>query len=172
MGAEFDDVDFQYHEFVQLATAIGFVVIHWSQIERQIDNWVMVVFNHCGGEKLGKKPIKFTDKRKYLIRCLQNLPLLAPFKEEGIRLLDDAFNISLKRNSFIHGTLNDTEAINGVFQFQRLVHSEKSHQVENFSYALAEWPALEQSISTLLRESGLLSAKLAEAFFNDRMEDF
>jgi hypothetical protein len=167
MVLEFDE-DAEYQEFLQLATAIGFVVINWSQIERQIDNWVMVAFNRCGGKTLSKKgriPKMFTDKKEFLIRCFQKLPLLAPFKDEGLHLLNDALKISLKRNNFIHGTLNNLTATKGVFNFQRLVHGEKFHQVESFSYALSDWPALEQSILSLLRDSRVLSEKLAEAFF-------
>jgi len=170
MEEKFDD-DAEYQEFLQLATAIGFVVVNWSQIERQIDNWVMVAFNRCGGNSLSKKgkiPKMFTDKKEFLAHCFQKLPLLAPFKDEGLNLLDGALKISLTRNNFIHGTLNDITATNGIFQFQRLVHGEKTHQVKNFTYALADWPALEKAISNLLRDSRILSEKLSESFLKHK----
>jgi len=169
MDEENDDA--AYQEFPQLTSIVGFVVINWSQIERQIDNWVMVAFNSCGGKALSKKgemPKMFTGKKEFLGRCFQRLPLLAPFRDEGLHLVAEAYKISLLRNNFIHGTLNDLTATNGVFNFQRLVHGAKSHQVVSFSYALADWPTLEHSVSALLHDCGVLSEKLAATFLKKK----
>ncbi len=157
----------RYQEFLQLLQVIGFVVINWSQIERQLDNWVMVAFNYCGGKALAKKkkiPKMFTAKHEFLGRCFEKLPRLAPFKDEGLRLLAETLELSLLRNNFIHGTLNDVIATEEVFHFQRLVHGDEAHHVESFSYALADWPALEKTVQALLHDSGVLSEKLTEVF--------
>ena len=106
----------------------------------------------------------FAAKQEFLSRCFQKLPQLAPFKDEGLRLLDEALKLSLQRNNFIHGTLNDVAARDGVFHFQRLVHGEKTHKVVNFNFPLADWPALERTVSTLLHDCGILSEKLAKTF--------
>jgi hypothetical protein len=43
------DEDVRY--FADLCQCIGFVVVHWSLTEQQLDNWVNVCFNNCGGSK-------------------------------------------------------------------------------------------------------------------------
>ena len=157
----------RYQPLLQLMQVIGFLIINWSQIERQLDNWVMVAFNRCGGKGLAKKgkiPKMFTAKHDFLVRSFHRLPRLAPFKDEGLRLLAEALELSHLRNIFIHGTLNNAIPTDGVFQFRRLVHGDEAHGIESFSFALAGWPALEKTVQALSHDSGLLSEKLTAVF--------
>lgn len=152
----------EYREFLELSVAIGFVVINWSQIERQIDNWTMVAFGKCGGKRLRKRadiPKSFTDKKEFLGRCFNSLPELAPFRCEGIRLIHEAYRLSLLRNK-----LDDLVSVNGVFHFQRLVHGKERHSVESFSFDLADGPGLESSIGQLMHDCGVFSQLLAKRF--------
>jgi hypothetical protein len=89
-GAEADD-------FRALCMAIGFVVVNWSVIEQQVDNWVNVTFINCGGNALRKNgdiPRSFKMKADYLKKCFKNLDVLKPFAIEGLNLLGRVSNIS------------------------------------------------------------------------------
>jgi len=118
----------EYQEFLNMAVAVGFLVITWSQIERQIDNWVHCAFHICDGAKLTKNdaiPKMFTKKKEFLTKCFNKLPPLAEFRDDGLRILADAFQVSLKKNNFTHGTLNDMTPIEGVYHFHRVHHGAK-----------------------------------------------
>ena len=107
----------------------------------------------------------FTKKKEFLAKCFNQLPLLAEYKEDGLRMLGEAFDTSLKKNNFTHGTLDSMVAENGVFHFHRLQHAETNFAVETFEFnPRAEWPILEKSLLALLRDSSQLSASLRNRF--------
>jgi hypothetical protein len=79
-----------FDNFSRLCQAVGFLVIDWALIEQQIDNWVNVSFNNCGGNSIhGHETIPHALKRKidFLKKSFKTLPLLAPFASEGLNLL-------------------------------------------------------------------------------------
>jgi hypothetical protein len=76
-----DDADENSGYFLDLCQCIGFVVLHWSLIEQQLDNWVNVCFINCGGKQFQQKggvPRSLTSKTDFLKRCFNRLPVLAP----------------------------------------------------------------------------------------------
>ena len=160
--------DEEYQEFLSMAVTIGFLLLTWSKIERQIDNWCYCAFHKCDGEKLAKNdaiPKMFTKKKEYLTKCFKQLPMLSEFKDEGLVFLDDALQLSLKKNNFTHGTLDDMTPVNGTYHFHRIHHNAKNYRVEQFTFApRVEWPNLEKSLLALLGETAHFSDRLAKKF--------
>lgn len=50
LGARLAGMATPADEMKGLCMAVGFVVLNWAMIERQLDNWVMVVFHDCDGD--------------------------------------------------------------------------------------------------------------------------
>ena len=192
-----------FSEVLQLSTAVGFMILIWSQIERNLDNCVYAAFKFANGEPLakGKKiPKAFDSKRKFLIppgliprrlrrkadcksaglnlvliprglprgssfKCFNELPLLAEFKQEGLRIVAEALLLAKQRNDFAHGTLDDIKPINGTFNFHRLNHGEQTHSVVQFTFNPGlQWPTLEKSLMALYVDSAHLSAAFSKRF--------
>src|ERR1700686_602478 len=86
--AEPTDEDIRY--FADLCQVIGFVVIHWSLAEQQLDNWVNVCAHNAGGKPfLDGKGVPQALKRKvtFIKRCLREFPAIAEFRDECTDLL-------------------------------------------------------------------------------------
>jgi hypothetical protein len=88
------DGDIRY--FADLCQCIGFVVVHWSLTEQQLDNWVNVCANNAGGKLfLEGKGVPQALKRKatFIKRCLRELPDLSAFRDECAGLLSYAIGL-------------------------------------------------------------------------------
>ena len=166
------DEEPDFSEVLQLSTAVGFMILIWSQIERNLDNCVYAAYKFANGEPLAQKkkiPKAFDSKRKFLIKCFNELPLLAEFKQEGLRILEEALPLSKQRNDFAHGTLDDIKPTNGTFNFHRLSHGEQTHSVLQFTFNPGlQWPTLEKSLMALYVDSAHLSAAFSKRFLMSR----
>ena len=166
------DEEPDFSEVLQLSTAVGFMILIWSQIERNLDNCVYAAYKFANGAPLARKkkiPKAFDSKRKFLIKCFNELPLLAEFKKEGLRILAEAVLIATQRNNFSHGTLDDINPTNGTFNFHRLNHGEQTHSVVQFNFNPGlQWPTLEKSLMDLYVDSAYLSAAFSKRFLMSR----
>lgn len=69
--------DDDHGEFLGLCQAIGYVVVHWSIIEQQLDQWVSVAFDECGGKNRRRDediPTGFKQKRTFFNGCFAEHP--------------------------------------------------------------------------------------------------
>ena len=84
-------MDHRVDDYLALCQAVGHIVVEWSLVERQFDNWISVAFKQCEGYKLRKNadlPVSFKQKKEFLNDCFKKLPILGAFKEEGLGLVN------------------------------------------------------------------------------------
>lgn len=159
--------DQEFREFLLLAQGVGFVVVTWSAVERQLDNWVYSAF-HNGGKGMADKgviPTSFKKKKKFLRDSFSNLPAFAEFSVRGLKILDDATTVAATRTDFVHGTLEGLAPTNGTFHFKRLILGNQTHKIREFTFSPhSEWPKLEKSLTALLSETASLSDEIAKKF--------
>ena len=157
--------DQEFEEFLLLAQGVGFVVVTWAAVERQLDNWVYTAF-HNGGKEMADKgviPTSFKKKKKFLRDSFGKLPAFAEFSVRGIKILDDATAVAATRTDFVHGTLDGLVATDGAFHFRRLILGNHTHEIKEFTFnPRSEWPMLEKSLMVLLSETANLSAEIAK----------
>jgi hypothetical protein len=154
-------------QFLQLCQAVGYIILNWALIERQIDNWVSVVFKQCHGNTLRKNkdiPRSFIQKKKFLTECLNKLPILVALRENGLELLGKAFMISEQRNDLVHGTIESIYPKNGVFHFHIVKAEETYHTVREFDFDLNSFPKIEQSLADVVKDMLLMSHHLSNTF--------
>jgi hypothetical protein len=155
------------NNFTRLCEAIGFVVIDWALIEQQIDNWVNVSFNNCGGNSVrGYENVPHSLKRKitFLKQSFKTLPLLAPYASEGRNLLTRISTLSPKRHELVHGAIISLDSAGGVFKYRMVGYRLQQHTLREFEFNIRDAPTLEKTLSALLTEAISFSQKLANAF--------
>ena len=112
-----------FHQYRQLIEAVGHLVVYWSLIERQIDNWIMVAFHECGGDQLAERrvlPRQFKRKARFLRKCFRTLPPLQPYKDAALAILKEAALIADIRNPVVHGNIRGLKSDRGVYRFDVL----------------------------------------------------
>lgn len=160
-------MDHRVDDYLALCQAVGHIVVEWSLVERQFDNWISVAFKQCEGYKLRKNadlPISFKQKKEFLNDCFRKLPILAPFKDEGLDLVQQAVAFSNKRHDIVHGSIMNMTPPNRIFRFQILRSEKTHHRIEEFNFNAADFPNLEKTLGDLLTDSMNFSVKLGEAF--------
>jgi|SRR5260370_32779760 hypothetical protein len=161
------DDDIRY--FADLCECIGFVVVHWSLTEQQLDNWVNVCFNNCGGKEFQRGsgvPRSLKPKLAFVKRCLKVLPLLAPFREEGISILFRISSASIKRHDLIHGAITELrpDQISGAFRFRRIGYDGDLHTLSEFDVTPNDFREFAPILTDLVTDSIAFSQKLGDKF--------
>lgn len=154
-------------EFLALCQAIGYIVVNWALVERQIDQWASVAYKQCNGRALRKNqdiPRQFTQKKQFLVECFKKLQPLAPYRTRACDLLTEAIRLSKIRNDLVHGTIDSIDAPDGVFHFQILSAERTHHTLREFDFDLKSFPEIEASLLHLQGETLLLSNDLADRF--------
>jgi hypothetical protein len=162
-GAPPDD----HREFIGLCQAIGYVVVHWSIVEQQLDQWVSVAFDECGGKnrrRNGDIPTAFKQKRSFFNGCLRNIPLLESFKDEGLALTARMAPLAKTRNNLMHSAIGSLQPEDWAFEFRLIGYGKDVHTVQTWKFTLAQWPKLERSLSDLVTDSIRFSQRLADKF--------
>jgi len=129
------DSDIRY--FADLCQCIGFVVLHWSLTEQQLDNWVNTFCNNCGGRPLldgAVVPASLKRKARYIRRCLSRLSVLVEFRDECLALLERVLIASNRRHDFIHGAITELrpDPVTGAFKFRRFGYVSDTHTLTEF----------------------------------------
>lgn len=165
--AEPTDDDMRY--FADLCTTIGFVVVHWSLAEQQLDQWVNVFANNAGGRPLldGKvAPQALKRKITFIRRCLNRLPALAEFRDECIPLLTRVSDTSEKRHDLIHGALAELrpDPTTGAFKFRRIGYSGDLHTLREYTFTPNDFRDLAPVLTDLVTDTVAFSQRLANRF--------
>jgi len=132
-------------EFSALCTATGYVVIRWALIERQLDNWVMMIFRACDGSKIRKDvPRSLKPKIEFLRKAFGKIKVLQPFKNEALNLLTQISKISEQRHDFIHGAISKVTPEK--VEFSRILYSELHHHVQHKELTAKNFQVLSDSL--------------------------
>src|SRR3990172_4643411 len=93
-------------DFNELCRQVGFIVIHWALTEQGLDQWIAIIYHHCGGNKLDNEiPRSLSNKLDFLKRSFKQLPLLSSFKEDGLNLIKVISEKSDDRHDLVHGAI-------------------------------------------------------------------
>ena len=154
-------------DYLALCQAVGHIIIEWSLIEQQLDHWASIAFKQCNGKKLRKDqdiPRMFDRKKEFLKECFKTIPMLSPFKDEGLGLLKKIGDIAQKRHDVVHGALVDLAPNNRIFQFRLLIAKKDYQQERIVDFNPEKFPKLETKLADLVTKSIALTGKLADAF--------
>jgi hypothetical protein len=161
------DVDIRY--FADLCQCIGFVVVHWSLIEQQLDNWVNACANNAGGKPFLKdKGVPQALKRKatFIKRCLRELPALAEFRDECASLLSRVLSASNRRHDLIHGAITELrpDPATGAFKFRRIGYDGDDHTLTEFNVTPSDFRAFAPVLTDLVTDAIAFSQRLGDKF--------
>jgi hypothetical protein len=161
------DEDIRY--FADLCQCIGFVVVHWSLTEQQLDNWVNVCFNNCGGSKFQNGsgvPRSLKPKLAFLRMCLKTLPALAEFRTEGVALLSRVSLASKRRHDLIHGAITELrpDPATGAFRFRRIGYDGNLHTLSEFTITPDDFRAFAPVLTDLVTDTIAFSQRLGDRF--------
>jgi hypothetical protein len=161
------DEDVRY--FADLCQCIGFVVVHWSLTEQQLDNWVNVCFNNCGGSKFQNGrgvPRSLKPKLGFLRKCLKTLPVLAEFRDEGVCLLSRVSSASERRHGLIHSAITELrpDPATGAFRFRRIGYDGDLHTISEFTITPNDFRAFAPILTDLVTHSIAFSQRLGDKF--------
>jgi hypothetical protein len=147
-------------EFIGLCQAIGYVVIHWAHIERQVDNWINFTFHNCGGKSLKSDiPKSLKGKVSFLKACFSKLAPLKDIGPHGISIIERVSRLSDQRHKLVHGAITSLVPANGSFVFQRMrIGYEKS----DHTFSLGDFPSLEADLSNLVTDAVSFSSILLD----------
>ena len=155
--------------FADLCTVIGFVVIHWSLTEQQLDNWVNVCVNNVGGAPLlggHGVPKALNRKITFIKRCLAQLPELAPFRDECAALLSRVKSASDRRHDLIHGALTELrpDPTTGAFKFRMIGYAGDLHTFREFNLTPNDFREFAPVLTDLVTDAIAFSQKLGDRF--------
>lgn len=146
-----------------LLQALGFVVVHWGLIERQIDNWVGHLFRHFGGKKLRPKrdlPRSLKQKTVFLSDCFKAIPELAELHPAADSLMSRVNVASKRRNDLIHGAINSLEPTDRVFNFEKIDYLPTQQTLREFTTSHADFQDFLPVLTDLLVDAITFSQKL------------
>ena len=161
------DEDIRY--FADLCQCIGFVVLHWSLTEQQLDTWISICVNNCGGTPLldgASVPASLKRKARYIRRCLNRLPQLAPFRDDCRAILDRILAASNKRHDLIHGATTELrpDLTTGAFRFRRIGYTGNTHTVTEFTLTPNDFREFSPVLTDLVTDAIAFSRKLENTF--------
>ena len=152
--------------------AIGFVVINWALVERQIDYAVSIAFKNCGGKKLRKKgdiPRSLSQKLDFLKLSFNRFEVLKAFKSDGEKLICRTNELSDRRHDLVHGTITSMEPVDGAFTFQMVKYAKEDHLYPpEFKFDPSEFDMLAKSLGDHLTELIAFVGKLADTFLGQK----
>jgi hypothetical protein len=155
--------------FVGLCQCVGFVVLHWSLMEQQLDSWVSIFANNCGGTlylKGNGVPKALKRKARFIKRCLRELPELAELRAEGAALLSRILSASNKRHDIIHGAISELEPdpVTGAFKFRRIGYEGNDHAFTEFTITPNDFQSFAPVLTDLVTDTIAFSRKLEGRF--------
>jgi hypothetical protein len=155
--------------FADFCQCIGFVVLHWSLTEQQLDNWVNVCFNNCGGSKFQNGsgvPRSLKPKVRFLRRCLKTIPALTEFRDECAELLSRVSAASKRRNDLIHGAIAELrpDPATGAFRFRKIGYDGDLHTISEFNLTPSDFREFAPILTDLVTDTIAFSQKLGDRF--------
>jgi len=153
--------------FRALASAIGFVEIHWALFESHMDRWVEVAYNVLKFRFGGKEaPISYSRKSAYLVEAFTQNTRLSTFRTRGLEILSAAKTLSVTRHDLTHGVITGIEPID-FFKFileNRKLNRSGRHSFKEVTFDAREFPQLSKDFSDLASKSIHLTSDLADRF--------
>jgi hypothetical protein len=156
--------DEQVTAWLGLFQALGFVVVHWGLIERQIDNWVGRLFLHFEGKEFRSKgdlPVSLKQKTVFLADCFKKIPELAELRATAMDLTSRARLASKRRNDLIHGSISALHPDNDVFSFEKIDYLPQQQTLRAFTASHADFQEFLPVLTGLLVDSIEFSQRLA-----------
>jgi hypothetical protein len=113
-----------------LYSSIGMIVTNWSFVENALDHWTAIVFHDFGGSKIeAEMPRMFGRKVKFLSKCFRRIEALSPFKDDAMKVIRRACELSDMRHFVVHGVLSGFDAEDSeTFVFRKIDVSEDKKQ--------------------------------------------
>lgn len=137
-------------ELNPLAFVIGGVVLRWGMAENAINSLVIAVFKYAGGRHIeDEMPRAFKRKVTFLRRCFRSIAILAPYKETALIALENAVQLSLRRNAIIHSYLSMYDPNTSKFKFVGLDSKGEESVVSETFLTVLEVYALSQECRDL-----------------------
>lgn len=147
----------QWNEKVQnLFRCVGSVVIHWGLAEQSLDVAINMIFNGYNGKSKSEEgilPRQLKRKLRFVRLCLNQLPHLAEFKDEGIALCEKFANLKERRHDLIHGAINDMHQDDGAYGFIKIDSSGEIQVMKEFDFNLRDFPKLERELEGLVNDA-------------------
>lgn len=148
---------------------IGMIVVNWAFVESILSMWTAIAYSDARGDKLanGNMPRNFSDKVKYLRKCINSLPAFADEVEEMRTYVDRAKKLSNIRDHIVHGTLSDyDEANDEMFTFVKAdVGKDKRQQVlGELSITGRDLVSAGNELLGMVHSGHLVTTRLVEAF--------
>jgi hypothetical protein len=165
--SELSDEDIRY--FTDFCQCVGFVVLNWSLIEQQLDNWVNVCFHNCGGKPFAKGrgvPVLLKAKSRFLRTCFRSLPLLEEFGDAAIALVERIGTASKRRHDLIHGAITELrpDSVTGAFRFRRIGYDGDIHTLTEYVVAPDDFQSFAPILTDLVTDAITLSQRLGDRF--------
>ena len=147
-------------EFESFCSAIGFIEVTWAFLEAQLDRWAQLFFIRLDGKKIERlMPHGFAKKSAFLRKCFNKLPILSPYKDRGLEILDQADIISIKRNDYTHAVVESLKSVNGNFSMiNRKLRKDGTHSIKSVQFEVRKFPDLSLKLVRLGRDAVRLSA--------------
>jgi hypothetical protein len=161
------DEDVRY--CADLCQCIGYVVVHWSMLENQLDNCVNVTFNNCGGSVFQNGrgvPQSLKPKIAFLRRCFRTLSSLVEFRTDAVALLSRISSASKRRHELMHGSLIDLkpDPTTGAFRFRHVGYDGDFHTIREFSLTPNDFQAFASTLPDLVGDAIAFAQKLGDKF--------
>jgi hypothetical protein len=154
-----------------LYSAIGSFMMSWNFLDSVLDCWISVIYQTAGGKHVEAEiPWTFSQKTKFVRRCLKTIDPLHGFKEEGLEILGTVTRIGKgTRHPLAHGALASYNPDGDIFSFTRtiLIDNKKMQKI-----TISEIPGSQilDDASECLRLAPAMTAfayRLMEAFVPD-----
>lgn len=142
----------------KLCHPIGHIVLEWSYVDLNLDLTLKIISEDYDTLNMinNTSMSKFAgNKIKLVSLCLEKLPSLNIFKNDGLAIMKKAKDICNERNDIIHSTyagLNN----DGSFNFRKLVITKKTRRyiIDNNIYTITTLLELEKRIEGLATDIG------------------
>ena len=153
---------------------LGWFVHSWSQVERNIDVYVAVVYHRCDGRTLIAEEYPRTAlsrKLRYLRQAAETLPRLRPHAGELTAIVDAADEASTVRHNIFHGNLQSLSPDMIVLNKIDLDPKDGSLVSREINIAADVFVAHADNVTSLASAAFMLSAKLLDDFGEDLIRE-
>ena len=150
-----------------LFSAVGFIVVQWSQAEQSLELASLTLFKFHGGKRIAdenKLPKMLNRKIKFVSKCFNKLTHLSALKPEAMEMLELFRELSEARHNVTHGAITSLSTVDGAFEFIRLEHDNDGYTVKPYRLDAPAFPVLAKKLVRL----GSLAAKLGPKLMNPR----
>lgn len=150
-----------------LAKLVGSTVIHFAILEHWIDGIVFCLYARVEGAKAirARHPFNAKAETEFMTACFEGLPVLQPFKDDAINLLNKIAPASEFRHQIVHGHIRSMNWQEGWLEFTRVVKGDAHQPVrESLTIDLMELFQKNQEIQALVPLARDLTHRLIAAF--------